>query len=43
LRARQAIPHAITPDDIARAVLFLAGPDAAAITGQFLPVNAGLR
>jgi NAD(P)-dependent dehydrogenase (short-subunit alcohol dehydrogenase family) len=43
LRARQAIPHAITPDDIARVALFLAGPDAAAITGQCLVVNAGLR
>lgn len=43
LRARQAIPRAITPDDIARVVLFLAGPDSAAITGQCLVVNAGLR
>lgn len=43
LRARQAIPHAITPDDVARVALFLAGPDAVAITGQCLVVNAGLR
>jgi NAD(P)-dependent dehydrogenase (short-subunit alcohol dehydrogenase family) len=43
LRARQAIPHAITPDDIARVVLFLSGEDSRAITGQCLVVNAGLR
>lgn len=43
VRARQSIPHAITPDDIARAVLFLSGEDSLAITGQCLVVNAGLR
>jgi NAD(P)-dependent dehydrogenase (short-subunit alcohol dehydrogenase family) len=43
IRARQAIAHAITPDDIARAVLFLTGEDSRAITGQCLQVNAGLR
>lgn len=31
-----------TADDIADAVLFLAGPHAAAITGQLLPVDGGL-
>lgn len=43
VRARQSIPHAITPDDIARAVLFLSGEESLGITGQSLPVNAGLR
>lgn len=43
VRARQAISHAITPDDIARAVIFLAGEDARAITGHCLVVSAGLR
>jgi len=32
-----------TPDDIARAVRFLASPAAAFMTGQVLPVNGGFR
>jgi 3-oxoacyl-[acyl-carrier protein] reductase len=32
-----------TPEDVARAVRFLASPDAAFITGQVLPVNGGYR
>jgi 3-oxoacyl-[acyl-carrier protein] reductase len=31
-----------TPDDIAKAVLFLAGPDSAFVTGQTLWVDGGL-
>jgi len=31
-----------TPEDIANAVLFLAGPDADYITGQVLAVNGGM-
>jgi NAD(P)-dependent dehydrogenase (short-subunit alcohol dehydrogenase family) len=31
-----------SPDDVAAAVAFLAGPDAAAITGVCLPVDCGL-
>jgi 3-oxoacyl-[acyl-carrier protein] reductase len=30
------------PEDIARAVVFLAGPDASYITGQVLTVDGGL-
>jgi len=43
IRARQAIPRMLTPDDIARAVLFLSGEDSLGITGHCLAVNAGLR
>ena len=32
-----------TPEDVARAVRFLASPAAAFITGQVIPVNGGLR
>jgi 3-oxoacyl-[acyl-carrier protein] reductase len=32
-----------TPEDVARAVRFLASPDAAFITGHILPVNGGFR
>ena len=34
--------QAITPEDIAAAVAFLAGPDAAFITGQNLVIDGGL-
>ena len=30
-----------TPEDVAAAVVFLAGPDAATITGVLLPVDGG--
>lgn len=43
-KAMEAVPlkRFATPDDIAKAVLFLAGEDAAYITGQVLGVNGGL-
>ena len=31
-----------TPEDVARAVLFLASPDSAFITGQVLGINGGM-
>jgi 3-oxoacyl-[acyl-carrier protein] reductase len=45
---RQALADSIalgrlgTPDDIAQAVLFLAGPGGAYITGETLHVNGGM-
>jgi meso-butanediol dehydrogenase / (S,S)-butanediol dehydrogenase / diacetyl reductase len=42
LHNRLALPRAASPDDIARAVLFLASPDAAYITGVVLPVDGGI-
>jgi D-xylose 1-dehydrogenase len=41
-RARQAIPEAVTPDDIARMALFLASDDSQRITRQCFLVDAGL-
>jgi D-xylose 1-dehydrogenase len=41
-RARQAIPDAVTPDDIARMALFLASDDSQRITRQCFQVDAGL-
>jgi meso-butanediol dehydrogenase/(S,S)-butanediol dehydrogenase/diacetyl reductase len=41
LRDRLALDRPATPDDVARAALFLAGPDAAYITGVILPVDGG--
>jgi D-xylose 1-dehydrogenase len=41
-RARQAIPDAVTPDDIARLALFLASDDSQRITRQCFQVDAGL-
>jgi NAD(P)-dependent dehydrogenase (short-subunit alcohol dehydrogenase family) len=41
-RARQAIPDAVTPDDIARLALFLASDDSRRITRQCFQVDAGL-
>ncbi len=38
---RIALDRPATPDDIARAALFLASPDAAYITGVILPVDGG--
>ena len=34
--------HLVSPDDVANAVLFLASPAAAGITGAVIPVDAGL-
>ena len=41
IRNRVALGRPGQPDDIARAVLFLASPDAAYITGALLPVDGG--
>ncbi|WP_104135804.1 SDR family NAD(P)-dependent oxidoreductase [Cryobacterium sp. Y62] len=41
LRDRLALERPATPNDIARAALFLASPDAAYITGVILPVDGG--
>lgn len=41
LHNRVALGRGGQPDDVARAVLFLAGPDAAYITGVVLPVDGG--
>src|SRR5260221_3285799 len=42
LRTRQAIPDAVTPDDIARMALFLASDDSMRITRQCFQVDGGL-
>ena len=41
IRNRVALGRPGQPDDVARAVLFLASPDAAYITGALLPVDGG--
>jgi meso-butanediol dehydrogenase/(S,S)-butanediol dehydrogenase/diacetyl reductase len=41
LKNRVALGRAATPEDIARAVLFVAGPDASYITGAVIPVDGG--
>lgn len=41
LADRVALGRAATPEDIARAVLFVAGPDASYITGAVIPVDGG--
>lgn len=41
LANRVALGRAATPEDVARAVLFLAGPDASYITGTIIPVDGG--
>jgi meso-butanediol dehydrogenase/(S,S)-butanediol dehydrogenase/diacetyl reductase len=41
LENRVALGRAATPEDIARAVLFVAGPDASYITGAVIPVDGG--
>ena len=41
-RARQAIPDAVTPEDIARLALFLASDDSQRITRQCFQVDGGL-
>jgi 3-oxoacyl-[acyl-carrier protein] reductase len=40
--AKQALPAILTPDDVARAVLYLASDDSAPMTGACLVVDAGL-
>lgn len=42
MRSRQAIPDAVTPDDIARMALFLASDESQRITRQCFQVDAGL-
>jgi NAD(P)-dependent dehydrogenase (short-subunit alcohol dehydrogenase family) len=42
MRARQAIPDAVTPEDIARMALFLASDESQRITRQCFQVDAGL-
>jgi D-xylose 1-dehydrogenase len=41
-RARQAIPDAVTPEDIAKMALFLASDDSQRITRQCFLVDGGL-
>ncbi|MFF0991362.1 SDR family NAD(P)-dependent oxidoreductase [Kocuria nitroreducens] len=41
LADRVALGRAATPEDVARAVLFVAGPDAGYITGAVIPVDGG--
>lgn len=41
LANRVALGRAATPEDVARTVLFLAGPDASYITGAIVPVDGG--
>lgn len=41
LTGNSALGRMVEPDEIAKAVAFLAGPDAAAITGANLPVDCG--
>jgi NAD(P)-dependent dehydrogenase (short-subunit alcohol dehydrogenase family) len=40
--AKQALPAILTPDDVARAVVYLASEDSAPMTGASLVVDAGL-
>ena len=42
MRTRQAIPDAVTPDDIARVALFLASDESQRITRQCFQVDGGL-
>jgi len=42
MRTRQAIPDAVTPDDIARVALFLASDESQRITRQCFTVDVGL-
>ncbi|MDD1528724.1 3-oxoacyl-ACP reductase [Bradyrhizobium sp. WBOS7] len=42
MRSRQAVPDAVTPEDIANMALFLASDDSQRITGQCFRVDGGL-
>jgi NAD(P)-dependent dehydrogenase (short-subunit alcohol dehydrogenase family) len=42
LRSRQAIPDAVTPDDIASLALFLASDESQRITRQCFQVDGGI-
>jgi 3-oxoacyl-[acyl-carrier protein] reductase len=42
VRARQAVPRALVPEDVAATVAFLASDGAGAITGQTLCADGGL-
>ena len=42
VRARQALPRTLRPDDVAAAVTFLASDGAAVLTGQVLCTDGGL-
>ena len=41
IRSRQALPHQIEPEEVARLILFLAADDSSAITNQSYVVDAG--
>jgi NAD(P)-dependent dehydrogenase (short-subunit alcohol dehydrogenase family) len=41
--ARIPLPRHACPDEIARAVLFLASPDSSFVTGAALPVDGGMQ
>ncbi len=41
IRLRQALPHQIEPEEVARLILFLAADDSSAITNQSYVVDAG--
>jgi enoyl-[acyl-carrier-protein] reductase (NADH) len=42
MRSRQAVPDAVTPEDIANMALFLASDESQRITSQCFRVDAGL-
>ena len=42
-RQRNLLKRSVTAEDVAEAVLFLAGPRSSKTTGTMLPVDAGLQ